>query len=162
MGNTKNVKFSYYMLSILPLFWHLFLSLLGFLMKDFCPCFRNICYLDKTLTDTHAAVFSPPSARTHGAKSPSEVSPNSLSWNVFCFLFKFFCCLLCLILYLLESSAYLSHLGNFKNTVDPDSGFWHIKLIFKKENQAALKSWVTQLRGCVVALACACSCFTLQ
>lgn len=109
-------------------------------MKDFCPCFRNICYLDKTLTDTHAAVFSPPPLAHMELRALQRCRQTACPEMSFVSYSNFFCCLLCLILYLLESSAYLSHLGNFKNTVDPDSGFWHIKLIFKKENQAALKS----------------------
>jgi len=36
--------------------------------------------------------------------------------------------------------AYLSHLGHFENSVDPDSRAQHVKLVFKKEGRAALES----------------------
>lgn len=93
-----------------------------------CPCFRSTCCLDK-MPAHHLPyrILTPPLA----CREPRALQRCFQSALKHRFLFKF--CLLCLNLCLLESSAYLFHPGEFKNSVNPDARVQHIMLIFKTE-----------------------------
>lgn len=97
-----------------------------------------------------AACHVPPSpplsaGRAHGRQGALRRRQPALK----CLLFpvQILCCLLCLILCLLETSAYLSYLGHVKNSVDPESGVQHVKLIFQEREAGAIRTMSSTAPG---------------